>query len=105
MNDIVFYALVALVVFIGLAFTSYLLPLFKDKMNDMGLTFIVKWIDKAVRYAEQVFGGGQGAQKKAEVIKFILQIAETYKIKITEEQIDKLIEASVFAMNHEKDNE
>ena len=106
MNQIVFYAIVALVVFIGLAFTGYLLPLFRDKMNTMGLTYIVEWVDKAVRYAEQIYRGkGRGAEKHEEVFKIITEIVKSCNLKLTDEQIKLLIEASVFAMNNKEKDE
>ncbi|WKV07867.1 phage holin [Thermoanaerobacterium sp. CMT5567-10] len=50
-----------------------------------------------VRGVEQEFGAGNGADKKAEAVNLIKKIIGN---KLTDEEIDKLIEAAVFEMNY-----
>lgn len=56
----------------------------------------------AVRAAEQtITGQGQGAVKKAEVIKFVSEWLYGKGINITEDELDQLIEAAVYSMKQE----
>ena len=45
---------------------------------------------------------GQGKAKKAQVIAFVSAWLAEHDMYITEEQLDKLIEAAVFTMNKEQ---
>lgn len=50
-----------------------------------------------VRAVEQEFGSGNGADKKAEVFNMLKQLVGN---KLTDDEINKLIEAAVFEMNY-----
>ena len=53
----------------------------------------------AVRAAEQtITGSGQGAVKKAEVVKLVSEWLYGKGINITEDELDQLIEAAVYQM-------
>lgn len=49
-----------------------------------------------VKATEQTLGSGNGADKKAESMQLVKQLT---KNKLSEEQIDRLIEAAVYDMN------
>ena len=58
----------------------------------------------AVKAAEQVFKDkGLGKTKKADVLAFVNSWLLKKHIEITEDELDKLIEAAVFAMKNAKD--
>lgn len=60
-------------------------------------------IDAAVRAMEQTFkSSGMGKAKKAEAIAFVRAQLGSAGIDISDEQLDKLIEAAVYSMNMEK---
>lgn len=62
-----------------------------EKMNQYAE--IAKTVVKAT---EQTLGSGNGSDKKAESMQMIKQLT---KNKLSEEQIDRLIEAAVYEMN------
>lgn len=71
----------------GFAVKNYLIPV----LNNKNLTF---WVQQAVQAAEKYFDSqpGLGAQKKEFVKDFL---AQNLKIKITDDQLDVLIDATV----------
>ena len=73
-------------IIIGFATTTYVIPYLKEKK-----LFI--WVQKAVLAAEEKYSGsGKGAEKKAYVIKFL---EERFNLKLSEEELDMLIDATV----------
>lgn len=55
----------------------------------------------AVLSTEQILGAGNGTDKKEEVILAMKLLA---KSQLNNYQIDKLVEAAVYVLNHQKDN-
>lgn len=103
MNDILFEILKAVMVLAIILVTRYAVPYIKMKLESSKQEWLEKWIDVAVRSAEQtVFGDKQGAEKKRIVTEFIRQQLIKKNISISYEQLNNLIEAAVFAMNGEK---
>lgn len=73
-------------IIIGFATTTYVIPYLKEKK-----LFI--WVQKAVLAAEEKYSGsGKGAEKKAYVMKFL---EERFNLKLSEEELDMLIDATV----------
>ena len=73
-------------IIIGFATTTYVIPYLKEKK-----LFI--WVQKAVLAAEEKYSeSGKGAEKKAYVIKFLEQ---HFNLKLSEEELDMLIDATV----------
>ena len=73
-------------IIIGFATTTYVIPYLKEKK-----LFI--WVQKAVLAAEEKYSGsGKGAEKKAYVMKFL---EERFNLKLSEEELDILIDATV----------
>ena len=82
--------------------TYYVVPYIKALKEDARYQSVIEMIEIAVRAAEQVIRGeGQGALKKAEVVKFVSEWLERNGIGIMEDQLDQLIEAAVYAMKQE----
>ena len=76
--------------------TYAVVPLLRAKLGDQRLAVVKEWVNIAVHAAEQIFhAGGQGAEKKQYVIDFL----NSKGLKISEEELDRLIEAAVFEMN------
>lgn len=82
--------------------TAYTVPYLKTLKNDARYERMLDMVALAVRAAEQtITGSGQGAVKKAEVIKFVSEWLYGKGINITEDELDQLIEAAVYSMKQE----
>lgn len=79
--------------FISIILASFIIPYLKLKLNDEQLKKITKWVDIAVRAAEQMpeLEDKTGEQKKT----FVLNFLNGEGIKLSEEQLDLIIESSV----------
>lgn len=76
--------------------TAYLVPWIKTKMDANQLAQINKYIELAVRCAEQIFTPEQWREKKDYVYDYIINKVETeFKIHLTEADIDLMIEGVV----------
>ena len=83
--------------------TMYVVPYLKELQKDKRYSTVIDFITLAVRAAEQtITGSGQGKQKKAEVIRFASEWMAKQGIDITDEELDQLIEAAVYAMKQEQ---
>lgn len=82
--------------------TAYAVPYLRTLKNDARYERMLDMVALAVRAAEQtITGSGQGAVKKAEVIKFVSEWLYGKGINITEDELDQLIEAAVYSMKQE----
>lgn len=100
MNDIIFNVLKAVLVLVLVIFSRYAVPWAKQILEDAKLSWIIKWVNIAVKSAEQtVLGNKQGVERKAVVTQFIKELLIKKNITLTDKQIDALIEAAVYALN------
>lgn len=96
---IVYLVLVA----VTLIITGFVLPYIRSSIGAEKYNLIIKYIEQAVNSAEQIFGGkGTGEQKKAYVIYMMQNILDKVGYKLTEDQLNMLIESAVKAMNDAK---
>lgn len=96
---IVYLVLVA----IALIVSGFVLPYIKQCIGAEKYNLIISYVEKAVNSAEQIFGGeGTGQQKKDYVIHIMQNVIEKIGYKLTEEQLNMLIESAVKAMNDAK---
>lgn len=103
MNDILFEILKAVVVLAVILLARYAVPYLKQAAENSKYDWIVKWAEIAVKSAEQtVFGDKKGIERKDIVTKFIRKMLLQKNISISDEQLDNIIEAAVFAMKGEK---
>lgn len=102
MNDILFGILQAGIIAAVAAFLRYLLPYIKERLAETRYAWLCDVIDAAVRGAEQMIGPGHGSEKKAQAAAYISKWLETHHIRITEDQVNQLIEAAVQAMSAEQ---
>ena len=101
MNELTFNILKIVVSICAALISIYVIPLLKEKLNDSKYQRLLEMVEIAVRAAEQTIGAGHGSVKKDEVITFVTKWMVEHGVKITEEQLDQLIEACVFNMNRE----
>lgn len=104
LNQILFNAvLFVLIPAIGslfLAGIKFGLPLLVLKLAESKLAFVLKWIEKMVKAAEQKWSEpGSGESKKDFVSTIVNKVVKLLKIDFSEEEVDALIEASVKELN------
>ena len=107
MNTLIFNILMALVVAIAGIIARRLLPYLREKRDEATEKIRqTRWawcadiIDAVVRAVEQTVGDEiHGEDKKAEAIMLIDRIFYQAGLRLSEDQIDALIEAAVQAMN------
>lgn len=101
MDDLT-YSIMELVVIVAVILIARcLVPLLKEWIGAENLREVQVWAETAVRYAEQVMTTSTGAEKKAYVVEYLTKLCTDNNIKITEDQMDKLIEAAVKTMHME----
>ena len=100
MNEIILNVLELVIVIAVALITRYVIPWVKSNIAINENTVLLTLVDAAVMYAEQTMEGGQ--TKKEAVTEFLKKELEERGIKVTDEQIDALIEAAVFAMKQAK---
>ena len=102
MNEIIYEIVKAVLVIAIMVVVRYAVPLLKTKINGSELEWIYEWAVKAVKAAEQTQTGEHtGSQKKAIVKEFLQQVAKEKNLAITDEQLENLTEAAVYAMKQE----
>lgn len=103
MDDMSFLILKVIISISVALITTFVIPLLKEKLDDAKYQKLLDIINVAVQAAEQAIGGpGQGAERKAEVLRFVTKYLDDNNISIKEDQLDQLIEAAVYAMNSNK---
>lgn len=77
----------------AIAITIFLVPYLKKKLGTERYNAVIDLIWEAVQAAEQLFGSGQGAQKKAYVVEYLENAG------IDAAAVDTKIEAAVLQVN------
>ena len=89
----------ALITFIGAIITYIIVPFLKSKTTKEQRDNTVFWVQIAVNAAEQIYKEkGKGKNKK----EYVLEFLNSKGIKITDDQLDALIEATVYELNKNK---
>ena len=101
MSEIVFKAIELIIMICAMLLTRYLVPYIKQTIGYDRIDTAGQWIKCAVLFAQQTMWAKPGTERKKYVAKFITDLCEKYKIPLTEEQIDVLIEAAVKEMKIE----
>ena len=102
MNELTFDILKIVVSACAALITVYVVPYIKTLMQDKRYESIMGMVEIAVRAIEQTRKEqGQGKLKKAEVETFITEWLTRQGIKITEDELNQLIECAVFTMKQE----
>lgn len=96
MRELIMTILITLIQLIILVGLGYFIDFLKTKTSTEKLKKYYDLIVKFVHAAEQTFGDGKGALKKQYVINTVKKILGN---KLTDEEIDRMIESAVFEMN------
>lgn len=102
MNEMFFNALLVVVMVAILVFMSTIVPWIITQIKDTKYGQLLDTVEKAVKAAEQkIKESGMGKIKKAQVITEVTFWLNQHGVYVTEDQLDMLIEAAVWAMNNE----
>lgn len=99
MNDILFMVLEVVVSAAVMAISRYVVPLVISELRNSKHEYAAELVMMAVRAAEQMISAPGSGGRKYEMV---FDIVKTSGVKMTDEQIQLLIEAAVQAMNAEK---
>ena len=100
MNEALFEILKAVVVLVIVLLARYVIPYLKALAENTKYNWVTKWVELAVKSAEQtILGDKTGADKKAIVTEFIKNMLIKKNITISDDQLNTLIESAVFEMN------
>lgn len=97
------FELLRIVIMVAIAvIVRYFIPWAKDQIEQSEYNQIIKDIYFFVRSVEQTMTDpGSGAAKKASVVEMITRsLKNKHFLKLTEQQIDELIEAAVYVLKH-----
>ena len=99
MDDILYEVLRAALICSVMIFVRYIVPYIKSRLTSSDLSWIYEWAVKAVEAAEQtITASGMGATKKTQVKEFLITLSKDKNLKLTDAQIENLIESAVYAM-------
>ena len=90
----------AIISIAGALVSAYVIPWIKNNISSKDLETITFWVRFAVRCADQLFTPEQWEQKKQSVLDYIIDKANELGIKLTEQDINVLIESAVNALHH-----
>lgn len=100
-NDITFIVLKVVVSVVTVIITGFVVPALKSYIDDRKNSQIYSLIETAVRAAEQtITGSGKGAIKKEQVVELVTKWLQERGLSISEDQLDQLIEESVYLMKN-----
>ena len=99
MRDIILELLKLTIMIATLVITRYVVPWIKAKTQNDTMSVLIDWTMQAVLAAEQVHQAQPGSERKAIVTKFIKELLAQKNLKLTDEEIDVMIEAAVKQMN------
>ena len=90
----------AIISIAGALVSAYVIPWIKANISAKDMESITFWVRFAVRCADQLFTPEEWEKKKSYVMSYIIGKVVELGIKLTEEDINTLIEASVNALHH-----
>ena len=98
-RDITMKILELAVTIVALVITRYVIPYLKAKTENERFDKAVKAVCEAVKAAEQIFGEKDGETKKRYVMSYTLKLLGNAGVKMSEQELETLIEAAVHTMN------
>lgn len=102
MHEIVMDIAVFAITVCGIIITRNVIPYIKDLIESSMYADIYDTVETAVKAAEQMCKAPkQGKTKKADVYCYVSHWLDERGIRLSEDDIDRMIEAAVFSMNNE----
>jgi len=90
----------AIISIAGALITAYVIPWIKTKISAHDMETITFWVRFAVRCADQLFTPEEWEQKKEYVMQYIIDKCNELGLKLSEVDINTLIEAMVNQIHH-----
>lgn len=90
----------AIISIAGALVSAFVIPWIKTNISAKDLETITFWVRFAVRCADQLFTPEQWEEKKKYVMSYIITKCGELGLKLTEEDINTLIEAAVNQLHH-----
>lgn len=101
MENVILNLLCAVVGIVTIAIARYLIPWMKANIDEKQRDEISWWALNGVMYAEQFMQAASGIMRKEVVTNFLKEVRDKNNLKITDEQIEILIESSLLALESE----
>lgn len=88
--------IVVLIMFVGMVLSSYVIPWLSSKTQGTELAKLYEYAKSAVEWANQTIPKEEWERKKTEVMALVINyMTENLKIKLSDKDIDVIIEALV----------
>ena len=102
-DDLLFELLKLVLIVCSALISRYLIPYIRRELQNSEYIWVANVVEDAVRYVEQITTEeGAGLKKKTEVVEFVQAQLDKKGIKISQDQLNALIEATVYGMNMDK---
>jgi len=86
----------AVITVIAVLISVYIIPLVKSVVSEKDMQVILNIVKIAVLSADQIYTREEFAEKKAYVMKYIIDfVDEHFNVRLTEDEIDALVEGQV----------
>ena len=95
----------AIISIAGALVSAYVIPWIKANVSAKDLETITFWVRFAVRCADQLFTPEEWEKKKSYVMAYIIDKVAELGLKLTEEDINILIESAVNSIHHNEGEE
>ncbi len=82
----------------SLIITGFIIPFIKERLNTEKREQLEKWVNIAVKAAEQLFGSKTGQKKKEYVVSFLLSKGIVFDV----DEVTAMIESEVYKLTKEK---
>lgn len=94
----------ALITIVIALVSAYVIPYVKTKMGETNFALLLGYIDAGVRCAEQLYTAEQWQEKKQYVLDYVKGLIDkVVHIKLSDAEIDTLIEGAVNQIKHGKE--
>ena len=87
----------ALITLVALLISAFVIPWLRKKIGAEKMSEFLKWVDIAVRAAEQLYDSAMTVEKKQYVLSFL----DSKGVKFTAAEVDAAIEAAVIKLHNE----
>ena len=87
----------ALITLVALLISAFVIPWLRKKIGAEKMSEFLKWVDIAVRAAEQLYDSTMTVEKKQYVLSFL----DSKGVKFTVAEVDAAIEAAVIKLHNE----
>lgn len=88
----------AIIALLATLITTFLIPYIRKKLSVEKQEELRKWVDVAVKAAEQLYGSKTGKEKREYVVSFLLSKGIVFNV----DEVNAMIESTVYKITQEK---